>query len=565
MALLSALHHEHEHLNATHPTLTVTEQAALDEAVAAETAIAGAAAEQLDKLVPPPARLEVSRRTIVIGSVATAASLALNKLGLKRIAETVGWLFDRAISPEKILPGQATILEPRYDNRLVAEAKAHNGSAEIHTLFGRTPQGRQTLRLGFDTPLAAEHTNERITDATLHEAGTAIITTASGEQEYVTLFQSGSELYGIGFEGGVFKYSTKLGRPGQESTGEFERVMVSGEAQGLPARALAKSAWSSIEAANPKEMTVQKVRRGTETLQAVGYRPYATIHASTKMPKMANIAVGPGALAQTAEEAIETGKRFFALDGSLQDANHFGAKTEEYFNLYTKLKALSAFTAPNSMKPIEISIPYSKGSSGMYTFLVSPQSLRPETLPRLAFELMGAASEAMEGVSQNWAYENLPKKVAPKLPEFGAYGPEDLFSNTQATIEAAMELKNSGIDDALTETFRLLREKHSDLKQNELFDVVESLVKELRPQFVAKTLRQYVTKRGVQRQYVNETISLPYGIYHRIPVKKDGDSTAPPASRLPNFLAPSQLIRYELTHIPVGEIVAGKALAKFSS
>jgi hypothetical protein len=493
---------------------------------------------------------ELSRRAFL--SVCVGAAGAAAVANWQPITEAVAAGYDRLATPENIIPGPIVALEPReHDTPMVAK-RACVPAAHIWTAHDRS-SGGSGLRLAPDTTLWAEHSNTPLMDRTFTAAGTAIITTAEGptygEQAYCRLFESAEAVVAVGYEGGMYTYERRLGQSGN-TNGEWVRLLTASDDRTLPAHAHSGQRWANQAVAERRGMLIEEVVAGTQTLQRLGYRPWAAVLPSTKMPEMTRIALGPSSCVQTAEELLNRDhtKRYLITErGDIVDIDHLEAKAGETLSLFSHLYHQHLAGQPRPTARVK----YTAGSKADFAFAVDTASLRPEHLPDTTFSIMNDVSVQMEGITQRYLVENFPS-----LKDWWPSGmnSEDLFTNTLGIVGMLALIRQHNLLGRLAGPLQALHSHNPQASPQETRQNIEKIISDIKPLFVKQVLARVAQNLGVREQTQSVTLELPKGMYSLLPTKvSNQDSTTPTRIDLGTVgLRPNNPnVRYQPTHVPI--------------
>jgi hypothetical protein len=500
-------------------------------------------------LLPDPLHQEVSRRSLVsFGGAIVATSMVPGSI--RQLAENAGGLYDTLTSPEDIIAGPIVALEPRENATPVVAPRPRAESTAIGTRYTR--KGNTTL-LSFvsGTPLRAEHSNAQVNDSEYTAAGTAIITTAegltNGDQAYCQLFKGKDRVVAVGYEGGLFVYEPALSQDKGKTGGEWVRLLTQNEDSPLPSQAVATATWEDLQTVSPHKMLIQDVVEGTKTLQELGYKPWAAVLPSTRMPDSLRFTFAPETCAQNNEELIAGEKRYFVTErGDIADLQHLQAKAGETLKLFTQLhyQYIAGEARPKAR------VTYSAGNESSYVFSVDRDSLSPDNLIDTTFSIMNAVTMYMEGVSQRYAAEKIP--VIGTRSQNNGMNPEDLFANSLGITGMLSLIRQHGLAEKLEEPLRAIHGRHPDAPSSAVQAAVENVIEEVKPLLVKQVLARVAHAHGVRKQATPVTIDLPRGMYPLVPTKatdKDGATPTRIDLKTAGIRPDNPHVRYKPVHV----------------
>jgi hypothetical protein len=505
----------------------------------------------------------ISRRSLLRGFGGLAAMAALHEVA-RPVTTKIGEIYDTLASLETLLTPRAMVpLEPRDTDTPIVESQLRGEPIAVRTRYTRLDE-TTVLHLDRDMSLRAEHTGDPIEDTQFTAAGTAIITTAeglqNGKQAYCQLFSSKSSkarTVAVGYEGELYTYEPALGHEG--SQGEWVRVVTATSEDALPSHAVSASSWEALVSAKPNKLLIEDVTTGTETLRALGYKPFGVILASTRMPQEKESAFAPEDCAQTSQEIIDHTKPYFITDGGVVvDLRHLEAKAGETLSLFVQLlsEQFSGETHPTA------TVRYSAGNDAPYTFAVEPTSLAPDTIIDTTFSVMNAVSTLMEGVSQRYAIEKMP--LLATMSTRSGMSHEDMFTNALGSSGMLALVKEYGLAERLRQALQTIHYRHPTMSPEKVSSIV---VEELKPQLVSHVLAQTAQTHGIRTFDTSITARLPRGIYSLVPVKIDSKDTASP-TRITTLLRATGIttdnpnVRFTPTHVPAIQSTVGHVLAE---
>jgi hypothetical protein len=473
----------------------------------------------------------ITRRDVLRFGAGLAAIAAIEHAPwfMLRAAE----VYDLAASPEDIITGPVPVLEPRTDNE---PSVSPEECGEAFTLRATCSDQGLVLKLSLPSrALWAEHTEAPVNPSeSFTSAGTAIITTAegpqNGKQEYCTLFTGpdpDGQVLAIGFEGGLYTYERSLGHD-KGTNGEWVRVLGQTEDAKLPSPAFVDLSVLGVDLSGGQpEHLVQKVVKGTETLHKLGYRPWAAVLPSTKMPDMITKDLTHENCAQNIEEVLDgkTSKNYFiSKKGDLLDAHHMAGKAEQTLKLFADLFVQRAA----GVEQPAVNISYGTGSNASFEFAVSRDSLRPENFTDTVYALMQTEGMIMEGISQRLALEQIPHPFYDMLPEFGGLGPEDLFSNSLAITGMLSLIQDHNMEKRLDAVIEAARRRNPQASAEDLQADVETAIRDITSKLAQRVVAETAHALGVRHQKLPLSVDLPRGIYALVPTKvSDKDAATP--------------------------------------
>jgi hypothetical protein len=498
--------------------------------------------------------------------VATVGAAFLNRNSL---ADTVGRTLDYLASPEDIVSKPVISLEPRLDDTPLVSPQPHSESTKIDLQFSYDQHEQGAL---LDLPpgisLQTEHTHSPIElSKSLSPAGTAIITTAEGlskgDQEYCALFKEGEHVLAVGYTGGLYTYEHALKQGADGSTGEWVRVVTSSkDGDGPDSPVIVDTPWKDIEVGLP-DMLIEKVTMGTKTLHDIGYKPWAAILPSTKMPGMKHMELNPASCAQTIEEVTEhtLSKSFFISEhGDLVDINHLQAKAGETLALYTQLYYQHLTNEPHP----KARVAYARGSKASFSFSVDPESLNKETLQDTTFAIMNTTSVLMEGVSQQYGNEKIPLANA-MWPSMGGMNPEDLFTNSLGITGMLSLISQPEVAKSLERSLETLHRDNPRASADVMSTHLKKIAQEANDILIKHVVAQTAHSLGVRPQPTAVTVELPRGIYPLIPIKVANEDAATPTHlnvRALDIQPDNPNTRFKIVHVPAMQSAAERALGK---
>lgn len=509
----------------------------------------------------PEFNVEVSRRSLLKTMGVFAAASVVPEL-VRPVTTKMGEIYDDLVSLETVLTPKAMIpLEPRETDIPIVEPNRHGESVAVQSRYARSDE-TVTLHFDDDISLQAEHTNTPIGDTQFTAAGTAIITTAEGlqdgEQEYCQLFSGENTTVAVGYSsGGIYVFEPGLS--GKETQGEWVRVVTVPEEDGVTSHVIGSASWETLMSSKPDALLIEEVTQGSETLRALGYRPFDAILPSTHTPYERESIYTSDNCAQTPQEVIDRTKPYFITnDGIVVDANHLEAKAGETLNLFAQLlyQQVSSETHPTAI------VRYSAGNDAAFNFTVEPDSLRSETIINTTFSIMNAASTLMEGVSQRYVVENVP--LVESMVESSGMSHEDMFTNTLASVGMLSLIKEYGLADKLHQALELMHRRDPDISPEDISNMV---TEELQPELVSRVMTQTIQRQGISTFDTPIRATLPRGFYPLIPVKV-GLGTDTQAPNITSLLRASNIevndpnVHFTPTHVPAMQPTTGKALSK---
>jgi hypothetical protein len=532
----------------------------------------------VEKQTPLLEQEEIERRTLLRLGLGAAAGAALynGPAVLRWAAENGGELYDHLASPESMITQPVPLLEPRENDNPTVRPVARGGSQQIPTQYRRNKQ-QINLRLGGDTPLFAEHTGQRIILNEFTAAGTGIITTAEGpvegEQAYCSLFTSRhtdtATTVAVGMSGDMYVYDTGLGQTGGTS-GEWVRLLVQDDERALPSHAHSQTNLERIDDTDTKKLLIQDVLEGTNTLQELGYQPWAAIRPTTETPAtLTPENMVPGISADSCvkdiaelQAARENGKHYLISEhGDILDLTHLFAKAGETLSLYAQLHYQHIAQEPRP----EARVKYSFGSSSNFRYAVDPESLDPATLTDTTFAIMNTTSVAMEGISQRLMVEKsiIGDALNDKWPS--GLSPEDLTTNSMAIVGMLELIGKYNLGERLEAPLRQLHINNPTMSSAEMTDAIDAALADIRPQLEVAVAEQAALKIGIRRITEPVRTALPRGIYPLIPVKLRPEDAATPTHinvRSAGINPDNRKVRFTSTHVPAMKPTLDHLLSK---
>lgn len=504
----------------------------------------------------------ISRRSALKGLGIGVLSAMIARPEMARpVATKIGEIYDTIASLETLLTPHAMVpLEPRDTDIPIVEPQLRSEPVAVHTRYTHL-NDTTILHFDEDASLRAEHTDASIKDTQFVAAGTAIITTAeglqNGEQAYCQLFSGNTRTVAVGYEGGLYTYEPDLDHG--ESQGEWVRIVTATGENTPSSHAVGTASWEALASARPAKLLIEDVTTGTETLRALGYKPFGAILASTHMPAEKEVFFAPGDCAQTPQEIIDRTKPYFITsDGVVVDLHHLEAKAGETLSLFVQLlsQQVSGEAHPTA------TVQYSAGNEATYIFAVEPTSLAPDTIVDTTFSVMNAVSILMEGVSQRYAVEKMP--LLATMSASSGMSHEDMFTNTLGSSGMLALIKEYGLAEKLRRSLQTIHHHFPAMSQEEASSIV---AEELKPRLVSRVLAQTAQAHGMHTFDTPIAATLPRGIYPLIPVKVDsGDTTSP--MRITTLLRAADItvdnpdVRFTPTHVTAIQSTTGHVLAQ---
>ncbi len=508
---------------------------------------------EIPLLGPAQSLDEFSRRRFLAISGSAAGALAVPS-DLGWLAENAGAFLDMLASPENIVTQPIVALEAREDNRPLVSPRPHGEPTGIRTTYARDTDTSTALHLDRTVPLRAEYTNTPIAaDSVFRSAGTAIITTAEGlvdgEQAYCALFQSDDRTIAVGYQGGLYTYEPAIRQNGDGSKGEWVRIVTRQETDQADSAVTTTTPWSELESTEPDQMLVQKVVAGTNALRNLGYRPWGAVLPSTQMPDMKNLDLGPDICAKNLAEAISGEKSHLVTErGDIIDLDHLRAKAGETLTLFAQLYYQHIAGTP---KPVA-NVKYSAGSGSVFSFAVSPDSLRPETLIDTTFSIMNAETMLMEGVAQQYAAEIMPP-MSKMFARNSRMSGEDMFANSLGITGMLALIQRYGLADRIDGSLRKIHQRTSGSSIKGAQGAIDTAIQGVRAQMIELVLTRTARTLGVRPLKESVIATMPRGVYSLIPPKIANADAATPSRvdlRQAGVRPDNPNVRFTTTHVP---------------
>jgi hypothetical protein len=476
----------------------------------------------------PPEASGMSRRDFLKNlGLATGAAIITDR---HQLATGIGKLVDALATPEKVVSYPIPILVPRDNDTPTLQPQEIAGEPKHIRIVNEQQGDKVALQLLSEEPFQAEHLapGQAIPSGKLIDTGTGIITTAEGltqgKQEYCMFFKGeNNQLIAVGYEKGLYSYDANLK--------EWVRLLTVDKDGKQHTANTSEATWEDLQKAKPSRMLIQDIAAGTKALASVGYRPWAAVLPSTKIPEGTQIETQPDYYAKTTEEVLEStikeNKRYFITrNGDVVDIAHVWAKSEETLNLFCQLYEQFLQKTPHPTATIE----YDAAQNASFQFAVDPSSLHPETILDTTFQIMNQVTYLMEGVTQRYVQEKMPF-----LKPHSGMTPEDMFSNSIGIAGMLTLMQDSGNLEQI--------KKHLAAKTN--FSQLKDM---LHQQAMNRILTEYGVRANPQ---VDPHISL-IAAYPLIPSKiTEADAKTPTHIRLPGITPNNPDVKYQTTHVPV--------------
>jgi hypothetical protein len=479
------------------------------------------------------------RKVIQLGVAAAATSLLPAWMFRRDIANAAGKFADELVDPERIMQGPLPVLVPRENDIPVVSPRPKLAVPKVLTPQYTRRDGNVFLQLN-EGSLQSEHTGAALVAGALQEAGTGIITSAEGpqygKQEYCRFFrgEEKDQLIAVGFEKGLYTYDTGLKEWVRITTNEGVEVHSSGS-------------WQELEEMIPKRMLLEDVNLGINTLRSVGYRPWACILPSTRIPDGTTRPLAIEDYAQNIDEVLESEKKYFVTqNGDMIDIGHLRSKAQETLLLIAQLyyQHLSQEKLPTAK------VAYNTGNSANFEFVVSPNSLHPEIIFDTTFQLMTQVSYLMEGISQRYLLEKIPELDFEFLKN--GMNPEDMFSNSLGIVTALKFIKDNGLLEKLREPLQTIHANYaSKASPEEIIGAITGVLQSGKNQLMEQVMKEVLKQYGMQKvDHVPSNSSL--GLYPLVPSKiANVHASTPTHIDLGTINPNNEAVQYLVTHVPV--------------
>lgn len=387
-----------------------------------------------------------------------------------------------------------------------------------------------TVQLPEGLALQSEHTHVPLKDRTFSRAGIAILTSAEGleqgKQEYCAMFRSGDEIVAVGYEKGLYTFDPTLK--------EWVRVITYTNQQIHSA-----TPWEEQDAG---KSLIEDVSQGIDTLNAVGYKPWAAVLASTKMPQTTPQSIAAESFARSIEDATVRNTKFVITEnGDLLDMDHMSTKVYETLGLFGQLyyQSLTDVSKPKAK------VNYTLGQVSDYRFSVDKDSLKPDVLLDTTFQLMTQANYLMEGVTQRYFAEKLP--VLGELFKSVGMQAEDMFSDTVGVAAMVKAIKEKGLREKLRAPLLALHQRFDkSTPLDEMLDVINAEIPRVMKLLVDEVIITVLETYGIKSDPPAVDASLPLGLYPLIPTKIVGNN--PTHIDLGGINPTNQAVQFEITH-----------------